>query len=168
MRSTLIVLAAVMFAVPALAREVKTVGWIEEVGLTDVGAVMKAKMDTGAHTSSIDAEIIDIRKGGTKTKERPGEMVVFSVKAEDGTPKTFEREIQRYVKIKMKGGGFIRRPVITMNFCIAGRSVTEEVNLANRENFIYPVLVGRNMMAHADLAINPNAEFLSKPNCKRD
>ena len=96
----------------------------------------------------------------------PGETVVFSVLAEDGTPKTFEREIVRYVKIKLKGGGFVRRPVIRMHFCIAGRAIEEEVNLANRENFVYPVLVGRNMMAHADLVVNPNATFLTKPQCK--
>jgi hypothetical protein len=122
-------------------------------------------MDTGAKTSSIDAEIIDIAKSGKSKKDRPGETVVFSVSAGD-EKKTFEREIVRYVRIKKKGGGYIRRPVIEMTFCIAGRNITEEVNLANRENFIYPVLIGRNMMAHADLAIDPSRTLLSRPNCK--
>lgn len=161
--------ASLVFAVlanPAMARELKTVGWIEEIGLTDIGAVVEAKMDTGAVTSSIDSEIIDIRKTGKKTKTATGETVVFSVRLGDGSAKTFEREVRRYVRIKLKGGGFVRRPVITMNFCIAGRQVEEEVNLANRENFIYPVLVGRNMMAHADLAINPAVTHQSKPHCK--
>lgn len=157
-----------LLASPAMAGELKQVGWVEEVRLTDVGSVVKAKMDTGAKTSSIDSEIIDIRKTGKKTKAGTGESVIFSVKTDDGSPKTFEREIRRYVRIKLKGGGFTRRPVITMNFCIAGRQVEEEVNLANRENFIYPVLVGRNMMAHADLAVNPAVRYLSQPNCKRD
>ncbi len=147
-------------------RAKKEVGWIEEVRLSEVGTVVKAKMDTGATTSSIDSEIIDIRKSGEKTKDRSGETVVFSVMMDDGAPKTFEREIKRYVRIKLKGGGYVRRPVIEMRFCIAGREVTEEVNLANRENFIYPVLIGRNMMRHADLVINPAAKHLSQPYCR--
>lgn len=166
-RILLPIIVLALAATTASARELRQVGWVEEVLLTDVGSVVKAKMDTGAKTSSIDSEIIDIRKSGRKTKKATGETVIFSVRAEDGTPKTFEREIRRYVRIKLKGGGFVRRPVITMNFCIAGRQVEEEVNLANRENFIYPVLVGRNMMSHADLVINPAARHLSQPNCKR-
>lgn len=162
-----LVLALILsLAAPAVARDVKVVGWVEEVLLTDVGIRVKAKMDTGAKTSSIDSEIIDIRKTGKKMHGDTGESVVFSVDAIDGEPKTFEREIIRYVRIKLKGGGFVRRPVIHMKFCIAGREVEEEVNLANRENFIYPVLIGRNMMAHAGLAINAGATMTSRPICK--
>lgn len=162
----LVFILVTTFAAQAMARETKIVGWVEEVLLSEVGIRVKAKMDTGAKTSSIDSEIIDIRKTGKKTDTSSGESVVFSVDAIDGPPKTFEREIIRYVRIKLKGGGFTRRPVIHMKFCIAGREITEEVNLANRENFIYPVLVGRNMMAHADLAINAGAIMLSRPICK--
>lgn len=159
-------LSCCLIAGVASAREVKVIGWVEEVLLTDVGIRVKAKLDTGAKTSSIDSKIIDIRKTGKKSKSHTGDTVLFSVDAIDGAPKTFEREIIRYVRIKLKGGGFVRRPVILMKFCIAGREVEEEVNLANRENFIYPVLVGRNMMAHADLAINAGATMTARPVCK--
>jgi hypothetical protein len=164
MRILSFILLSFLFATPALAKPL-VVGWVEEVRLNEVGLKVKAKMDTGAKTSSIDAEIIDIAKSGSTKKGRSGDTVVFSVAA-NGDKKTFEREIVRYVRIKKKGGGYIRRPVIEMTFCIAGRSITEEVNLANRENFIYPVLVGRNMIAHAGLAIDPARTLLSRPNCK--
>lgn len=160
------VLLSVAFAAAAVqAKAPKRVGWVEEIAIADVGTVVKAKLDTGAKTSSIDAEIIDIRKTGEKTSKKTGETVVFSVSLEKGGSKTFEREIRRYVRIKKKGGGFIRRPVIEMRFCIAGRMVEEEVNLANREGFVYPVLVGRNMMAHAELMVDSGAKQLSKPTC---
>ncbi len=162
-------LISLMFSVAATvahARDLKQVGWIEDVLLSDVNVRVKAKIDTGATTSSIDAEIIDIRKTGKETKTTTGDTVVFSVKTEEGGPKTFEREVKRYVKIKLKGGGFVRRPVIVMKFCIAGREVEEEVNLANRENFVYPVLVGRNMMHHANLLVNPSVTFITRPICK--
>lgn len=143
------------------------VGWVERLRVEDVDLQVRAKMDTGATTSSIDADIIDIAKSGEKSGDKPGEKVVFSIVDEkSGEKKTFEREIQRYVRIKKKEGGYIRRPVINMTFCIAGKRVTEEVNLANRENFIYPVLVGRNMLAHAGLMIDASETLVSRPNCE--
>lgn len=147
----------------------KRVGWVEHVSISGIGAMMKAKMDTGAKTSSMDAEIIDIRKTGEHIKDKQtGDTVVFAVTQENGQKKTFEREVKRYVRIKKKGGGYIRRPVISMKFCIADRSIDEEVNLANREGFIYPVLVGRNMMQHAGLVIDSAATLLTRPTCNND
>lgn len=159
--------ALVLLATPALAKEATTVGWVEDVILSDVGLTVKAKLDTGAKTSSLDAEIIDIAKSNKTQKHYPGEKVVFSVETgANDEKKTFEREIVRYVRIKKKGGGYIRRPVIHMTFCVADKTITEEVNLANRENFIYPVLIGRNMMQHAGLVIDASRRFIAKPNCK--
>lgn len=149
------------------ARTPITVGWVERVGLPEVGLVIKAKIDTGAKTSSLDADIIDIAKVEKTAQNRLGEKIVFSVTTEDkATKKTFERDIIRYVRIKKKGGGFVRRPVVRMSFCIATNIVTEEVNLANRENFLYPVLIGRNMMTHAGFIVNPSQSFITRPHCK--
>jgi hypothetical protein len=94
-------------------------------------------------------------------------MIVFSILGEDPSRgKTFERKIVRMVRIKKKGGGYIRRPVVEMTFCVAGKTIREEVNLANRENFIYPVLIGRNMMRHAGLLIDPSRTHITNPACK--
>lgn len=167
MRLILLMFMSLTLATTAHAapRQLKRVGWVEEIVISEVGSVVRAKLDTGAKTSSIDADIIDIRKSGKETKTTTGDTVVFSVAMEKGDKKTFERAVNRYVRIKKKGGGYIRRPVITMSFCIAGRAITEEVNLANREGFIYPVLVGRNMMAHADLVIDAGKTYITRPTC---
>jgi len=158
--------ASAAFAAKPAPDAPHVVGWVEEVTIEDVGLVLKAKMDTGAKTSSIDAEIIDIRKEGKKKKGYTGEVVVFSVTdSKTSKTNTFERKIVRFVRIKKKSGGYLRRPVIVMQFCVAGKSVKEEVNLANRENFIYPVLVGRNMMQHAGIAIDPGRTLLTSPHC---
>lgn len=161
-----VTLLAAVGAQAAQPREPKRVGWIEEIAISEVGTVVKAKLDTGAKTSSIDAEIIDIRKTGKETPTSTGDTIVFALTLKEGTIKTFERAVNRYVRIKKKGGGYIRRPVITMQFCIAGRKVQEEVNLANREGFVYPVLVGRNMMRDADIMIDASKMFLSRPTCE--
>lgn len=162
-----VVLALSVFTATAHAAEPKRVGWVEPIGLNEVGTVVRGKLDTGAKTSSIDAEIIDIRKTGKASKHATGDTVVFSITLEDGKKKTFERDVRRYVRIKKKGGGYIRRPVIGMSFCIADRLVHEEVNLANREGFIYPVLVGRNMMQHAKIVIDASKTLITRPTCDK-
>jgi hypothetical protein len=159
------VCAFTIFTTPNLTyaeNTVTTVGWVEDVLLSDAGLRVKAKLDTGAKTSSIDADIVD-----SATRKHAGDMIVFSILGEDPAHgKTFERKIVRMVRIKKKGGGYIRRPVVEMTFCIAGKTIQEEVNLANRENFIYPVLIGRNMMRHTGLVIDPTRTHITNPTCK--
>lgn len=123
-------------------------------------------MDTGATQSSIDAEIVEVRPADEAAGA--GEAVVFTLELGDGTRRTFEREVKRYVDIKKKEGGTIRRPVVIMRFCIADRLVEEEVNLANRDVFVYPVLVGRNMMAPAGLLIDASRTMTAPPACEAE
>lgn len=162
-------MASTASAQPKADPKLKIVGWVESATIADVDITFKAKLDTGAKTSSIDAEVIDIRKVGKPKKDYTGEQVVFSIKNDNNNKSvTFERDIVRYVRIKKKNGGFLRRPVIKMELCIAGRQVHEEVNLANRGNFIYPLLIGRNMMQHAKLSVDPSRTFVSRARCTEE
>lgn len=162
----ILMLMCLGIAAKSEAKGGQVVGWVEEVILQDVGLQVKAKMDSGAKTSSLDADVITITKVAKTAQNRTGKKIIFSVQGDRfGKKKTFEREIIRTVKIKKKGGGFVRRPVVKMEFCIANKVVSEEVNLANRENFLYPVLIGRNMMTHAGLFVNPAQTFIASPNC---
>ena len=143
------------------------VGWVENVKLKDTGTVLRAKLDTGANTSSIDAEIINIVEDDENAPSgTTGDKVTFSV-VDPSTKKrvVFERYILRYVKIKRKISGTIRRPVVAMTFCIGGRTSREEVNLADRENFVYPVLIGRNMLAHTRLIVDAAKKYTRRPTC---
>jgi hypothetical protein len=169
MRYSLVVMALICVCsapMPAAAKA-KQVGWIENVRIKDIDLHLKAKMDTGATTSSIDAEIIDIKKIAPRRRGFTGETAVFSMTDDDGArKKVFERHVVRYVRIKKKDGGYIRRPVVEMTFCIAGHEVMQEVNLADRGNFLYPVLVGRNMLSHAELLVDASRTFLTRPTCR--
>ena len=157
-----------LFSTPLTAK-VKTarVGWVENVKLRDTDTVLKAKLDTGAQTSSIDAEIIDIVEDAENAPSgTTNDKVIFSIVDEvTGKRVVFERFILRYVKIKRKISGTIRRPVVAMTFCIGGRTSREEVNLADRENFVYPVLIGRNMLSHARLIVDASKTFTRRPTC---
>ena len=164
-------LAGVLACAPALAEapaKPKTVGWVENVRIQDVDLILRAKLDTGAKTSSLDARVLDTKENADPEIGFTEDTVVFSV-MDEATKKArvFERDVLRYVRIKLKGDGYIRRPVVKMTFCIGGRLTEEEVNLAERDNFIYPVLIGRNMMQHANLTINPSRTYMTRPTCKK-
>ena len=136
------------------------IGYVENVRVKDVDAVIKAKLDTGAATSSIHVDII----------EEDDDFVVFEIVAEKAEDtKKLKKEIVRHVRIKKKGGDdHIRRPVVEMTFCIAGQLVKEEVNLADRDGFIYDLLIGRNMLEKALLIVDVSKTFTGRPNCPAD
>ena len=137
-----------------------SLGYIENIKINnDDRYITKAKLDTGAATSSIHAEVIKIIKREEK------EYVLYRMDLGEDNTEVFENEIVRWVKIKTKNGEYIKRPVIIMDFCIAGELISEEVNLANRHNFLYSVLVGRNMLEKGKLIVNPSKTFVQDPSC---
>jgi len=140
-----------------------TVGRVEKVYVPAVDSIFKARMDTGAETSSIDAKIIEIEK-----KKDGDRIVTFSIADENGDQKILEERVARTVRIKTKEGGYIRRPVIRMTFCIGGREIDEEVNLSERTHFLYQVLIGRNTMTKGELIVNPAKTFMTNPVCNSD
>lgn len=153
------------------------VGWVEEVHVQAINTQFKAKLDTGAKTSSIDANVIDIVEyTPTQGSEAPSKemkngavgRIIFSVLDAEGKNKTLERDIIRFARIKRKGNaGFIRRPVVHMRFCLAGRVIEEEVNLAVRDRFIYPVLIGRNMLEKGGLVVDASRMLTSPSTCPK-
>ncbi len=135
-------------------------GWVEHVVVSGTDMKTKAKLDSGAKTSSVNAEIIKTFKRDDK------KFVLFRITLDDDTEDTLEREIVRWVKIKTKKGGTIRRPVVIMSLCLDGTTIKGEVNLAERGHFLYPLLIGRNMLKDRVL-IDPSKTFVSKPACKK-
>lgn len=142
----------------------QTVGWVENARILGVESEVDAKLDTGAATTSINAEILEEPDEETEA----GGMIKFQFVGEDGNEAIFERPVVRWVRIKARDGGSIRRPVVQMKFCIAGRWIEEEVNLADRDEFNYSVLVGRNMLGKARLAVDSSQTFTAEPACPEE
>jgi hypothetical protein len=135
-------------------------GWVEKARVGSARLPMKAKLDSGAKTSSIDAEIV-------KTFKKEGKRyVLYRVWVDEERSEMFESRIIRMVRIKKKEGGFIRRPVVKMEFCLGNRVIHEEVNLSDRAHFNYPVLVGRNMLEHANILVDTSKTYTHPPKCK--
>lgn len=119
----------------------RPVGWREWVGLPQLAvAHVKAKVDTGARTSTLhafDLEPFD-REG------RP--MVRFSVhpyqRADDGAI-TCEAEVIEERAVRSSSGHVTQRPVIRTRLRLGGRVWSIELTLAARDQMGFRMLLGR-------------------------
>lgn len=140
------------------AADKQSIGWLEKVSINNHELQLKAKIDTGATTSSLNAIII---KKFTRDKQR---WVQFRVHNKEGEDIFLERKILRTVKIKRKLALPIKRYVISLGICLGNSYREMEVNLANRENFVYRLLIGRNYLKEHFL-VDSSRTFTTSPNC---
>lgn len=148
-------------AVSLASQQTQIVGWIEKAKIPGVEKEIKAKLDTGATTTSINADILEKPDEDSES----GGMIKFRFTNGEGIKQDFERPIVRWVSIKSRKGADIRRPVVRMKLCVAGRWIEEEVNLAERDNFKYPVLIGRNLLKQGGLVVDSSKIFTADPSC---
>ena len=134
-------------------------GYVEYVRVGPSRLELKAKLDSGAETSSVDAHSIDVYKENGKRRVR------FAVTSRSsGEEIWFDEPLVRNVRIKQHGGGIQRRPVVRMDICLGGESRNVMVNLTDRSNFIYQLLLGRSALEGFAL-IDPALTFTQGPNC---
>ncbi|MCA0978663.1 ATP-dependent zinc protease [Qipengyuania flava] len=138
------------------------VGRVENVRLGPNGPQLKAKIDTGALSSSIDAQNIE-------RFERDGdEWVRFDTKSNGGEALSFERPVVDTVRIKSASSEGQERPVVEMPLCIAGIVQTVRVTLADRTGLNYRFLVGRQALEKGNLLVNVKQAFSAEPRCDRE
>lgn len=113
-------------------------GGIEYVAIDPPGLRMKARLDTGATTSSLDAR--DIREF-----ERDGKTwVKFQlIDRKSGQATEISRPVVRSAAIANGGG---RRYVVSLKATIGSIDQFTEFSLADRSTYNYPVLIGRNFL----------------------
>lgn len=135
-------------------------GWLELIEIPAAGKVFKAKLDTGANTSSIHATKIEELKRDGKT------WVRFRLPAgeKDDEPVTLERRRVRVVRIKDHDDPASRRPVVKLEICLDGERHEAEFTLADRSNFLYPVLLGRRFLAGIAV-VDPAEKYLTSSKC---
>jgi hypothetical protein len=115
------------------------IGWREWVNLPDLGVpAVKAKVDTGARSSSLHAWDIEFDDGaGTvRFNVRPlqdDESMVVATSA----PLVEHREV------RSSNGEVERRPVIRTTAVVLGQPLTIELSLADRDEMGFRMLLGR-------------------------
>lgn len=134
------------------------IGWLEKVEIIPIGLQLTAKADTGAKTSSIRAEILEMT-------ERDGvPFVRFKVMNKKGQTHILERPVLRIAKIKNHNGSFYERPVVKLSICLGTVIKEVEVTLAARMSFNYYMLLGRTFLKDS-FSVDVSRKFTIKPKC---
>ncbi len=137
------------------------VGWIEKVKLSPSNITLEAKLDTGADNCSLNAQ--DIKK----FKRKGQTWVKFKIKNREKKEKTIELPVIKQTRIKRVKGKSQVRPVVRLGLCLGSKYSEVDVNLADRSNFAYPLLVGRSFLS-AHVVLDPSRTYTTEPNCKSD
>lgn len=122
--------------------ELLTVGQVENVRVDTLKLTLKAKIDSGAKLSSINA--LNMKKF-----ERDGKKWVrFALLHPDTKQKVFyELPILRTKVIKQLSGKYQERPVVSLKLSIGNiKNEAVDVTLSDRTGFVYQLLIGRNFM----------------------
>jgi len=138
-------------------KELKIIGWREEVCLPDIDIKkIKAKVDSGARTSSLHAFDVEIYKRGNS------QYVKFSVHPEQKSNKN-EKEcrckVLEFRKVKSSNGHTELRPVILTTVKLMGEEWEVEMTLTNRDEMGFRMLLGRESIRKKFLIDTGNSFF---------
>jgi hypothetical protein len=149
----------------AEAKEKMVFGVVERVLFLPENVKVSAKLDTGAKTSSLGVTDMKI------VTEDHHKWVYFAVNVKKMDKVYFKRKLEGYSKIKIrqseKDAGlstkdYISRPVVLMEIRLGDRQSLVSVNLANRQNFVYTFLLGRDAITQLGGIIDPAQHYTQK------
>jgi hypothetical protein len=140
-------------------RNLQVAGWVENVSIFPGNLKIKAKLDTGARNSSLNAkDLEEFDRDGDK-------WVRFKLKNWKGRTENFETRIIRTATIKQHETESVMRPVIRLGICLGNVYKEVEVNLQDRSKFNYQMLIGRSYLKKSFL-VDASATFTIEPNCQ--
>lgn len=121
-------------------RVTNVIGAVEPIYMLPMKSAFYARIDTGATTSSIDVTNL-------KRFERDGEKwVSFTItNRRSGETHDFEKQIYKRVRIT-RAEEHERRVKVLMDVSFGGEKFQSEFTLAEREDFDYQALIGRNIL----------------------
>jgi len=138
-----VVFTALLVSASAEAKP-RTLGWLEWAYMEPGHLRLKAKLDTGARTSSIDA--VDVEPFERDQKHWVRFRIPLSKRLEDTNLSKdifLERPVVRETLIKDHLNESMTRYVVNIDVCLGGITFTTPVTLADRHRFNYPLLLGR-------------------------
>ena len=116
------------------------IGEVEPIYFLPMKSPFAARIDTGATTSSLDCQDVEYF-------ERDGEKwVAFKLKnRKTGEEHVFEKKVERSLMVKRAGKDESRK-AIKMDVKMGGEVFSAVFSIADRSNFDYQGLVGRNIL----------------------
>ena len=131
------------------------IGWREWLALPQLGlAALKAKVDTGARSSSLHVDWI-------REQERDGRTwLSFAVatRRRGSTLVECEAPASDCREVTDSGGHVTSRWFIRTLVCLAGVEWEAEINLTNRRNMLFPMLLGRTAL-RGRFRVDPQLSF---------
>ncbi|WP_299591520.1 RimK/LysX family protein [uncultured Microbulbifer sp.] len=117
-----------------------------------------ALVDTGAATSSLSVtELTPFERDGS-------DWIRFKLSdGSDAEPQKIELPIKRHVRVARPGFDRQRRPVVDMSLTVGEVTHMVEVNLVERGEFEFPLLVGRNFLKDAAVVDVSRKQVQGKP-----
>lgn len=142
----------------SVAKEINRIGWIENVKIFPGELQFKAKIDTGAYNSSINARnIVEFEKEGET-------WVRFDAVNKNNISATIELPLVKEVSIKRHFGKKQRRYAVILGVCLGKIYKETQVSLVDRKGFLYAMLIGRNFLK-GNFVIDPADQFTVSPGC---
>ena len=135
------------------------IGWIEPVRVMPANIPVVAKIDTGADHSSINAR-------DPETFRRNGQdWIRFGLTDVNGKNHTIELPVLRYTRIKRRGVEPQKRVVVELGICLDKQLRYIDVNLANRTDYNYKMLIGRSFLKGL-FVVDADIMNVTSPDCR--
>jgi len=137
-------------------QEKRTIGWREWLGLPELGIDrIKAKVDTGARSSSLHAFDLEVDEDG------PEPVIHFSVHTMQRDSKTVVRcsaPLHEYRVVRSSNGHRERRPIIRTAVLLCGASWPIDLTLTSRDQMGFRMLLGRQAIRRA-FVVDPGRSY---------
>lgn len=139
----------------------QVLGRAEWIGLPQVGTYLKARVDSGANTSSLSAsEITPFERDGQNWVRFRLGLTDDDIVVEGVREGWIEAPVERRVRI-LQAAGSETRPVVSLVMTLGPIRQPVEFTLNDRTHLNYPVLLGRRFMM--DIAVIDVAETYLHP-----
>lgn len=139
--------------------DVISLGWRERLALPSLGiAVLKAKLDTGARSSSLHVEWIDV------DERDDGTWLRFQVRTtrRGGVSEPCEARAIGRRTVTDSGGHTTERWFIRTEIELAGQRFAAEMNLTDRRHMLFPLLLGRTAL-DGRFRVDPSLSYSQTP-----
>jgi hypothetical protein len=141
------------------------IGWREWISLPSLHiARIKAKVDTGARSSSLHAFDVETFTRRGKQFVRFG---VHPLQRDAESSVAAEAEVFEFRRVKSSSGHSTLRPVILAEVEVLGRRWTIELTLANRDQMGFRMLLGRQAVRGRFLVDAGRSYYGGRPETKR-
>ena len=145
--------------------DLPVIGWREWVGLPDLGiSAIKAKVDTGARSSSLHAsKLEEFERDGVKWIR----FHVHPQQRRSGVSVEAEAEVLDFRSVRSSSGKAEMRPVIVTHVALFGITWPIELTLASRDQMGFRMLLGREAFRGRFVVDAGNSFYGGKPKRKK-